>query len=253
MKNGATQIFLLLDCSASMDEEITINGETITKLDLEKRFARSLVNNLLIKNSNVYIGLIIFRGQARKTVALTNNKSALLKGINDASKEQFEFTAYTNIYSALDKTINNGFVGDSNRFVFLLSDGIPTWDGTKQNQLVRTDVGVKDGNSTRVKKENDDKLYRIINKTKNKIEELENKGIVIYSVISREGLDSSLLGALQNIYQNDKNRNLNFYKEIASIADIQNVSVNIQDFIKEYVRTHLKVTNSEYTINQEDR
>lgn len=246
---GAAEIFLLLDYSASMEEEIVVNGETTTKLELEKKFASKLVNTLITEDSNIYMGLIIFRGEARKMVSLTDNKETLLRGINESTGKDINFTAYTNIISALNKATqsnNIGFTDNANKFIFLLSDGIPTWDGDKNNYLYNTKVG----NAAEIEKANDRKLDKIINNTKKKIEELEKSGITIYSIIAKSDIiDDNLKEKLKDIYQYNKDSKYNKYKEINDMSELNNLKSYIQDF-RQYVKSTVKVTETEYQINQ---
>lgn len=251
---GAAEIFLLLDYSASMNDTITVGNNQYKKIDIQKAVAKTLVNNLITDDSNIYIGLIIFKGSSRKMVSLTNDKNVLIKGIEESDEKNVKYQSYTNIISALDKATsdtNVGFTGTQNRFIFLLSDGIPTWDGSSSNILFRTDSAI-DGNSARVQAENDAKLDRIFENTKNKLEELENDGVTIYSIISNFDLDTDLQQKLKYIYLENKNDVYNKYQEIENFSDLATITKFINDF-KNYVKNSVKIVESDYNISTQDR
>lgn len=134
-KNGVAQVILALDCSDSMNEVITVNvnenGKTVQKdmkkIDIEKQVAQNIINSLLSESKNIYIGLVVFTGEYYRYVGLTNNSETL----STALKSDIEINQYyTNIVGALDKSYesfaNNDKPEDANRYIFLLSDGLPT-------------------------------------------------------------------------------------------------------------------------------
>ena len=245
---AAAQVFLLMDFSASMDESITVNGVTKTKLELEKEFAKKLVNKLLKQDSNIYIGLIIFRGDSRKMVSLTNNLDTLNQAIDSAESSFINNQYYTNIIDALDKATHEkkGFASPENRFIFLLSDGIPTYDGKVENKLYKTDTNGS------IKNENDTKLARIVENTKNRIEKMENEQITIYSIIANDRTDSEINDKLDYIYLQNKDDRYNKYYEINDISDLI-IDNNIINNFSEYVKSSIEVNNIEYNIQDQER
>ena len=149
---GCTQIYLAIDCSKSMIEK---EGE-VSRLESQIKSAKKLVEELLDKNdNNIYIGIVAFGEYPRKLQGLTKSKEKLNKKLDQALEEALKtdyYTGTTDIYSVLkgirenktkqyktDGTLSfkqeEYFVTDeedknnSNRYIFLLSDGIPLSDG----------------------------------------------------------------------------------------------------------------------------
>jgi len=90
----------------------------------------------LDRSKNIYIGLVVFTGEYYRYVGLTNNSETLSKAL----KSNIEISQYyTNIVGALDKSYesfaNNDKPEDANRYIFLLSDGLPTSDGDSSHAL----------------------------------------------------------------------------------------------------------------------
>ena len=206
-KNGVAQVILALDCSDSMNEVITVNvnenGKTVQKdmkkIDIEKQVAQNIINSLLSESKNIYIGLVVFTGEYYRYVGLTNNSETL----STALKSDIEINQYyTNIVGALDKSYksfaNNDKPEDANRYIFLLSDGLPTSDGNSSHAL----YSANDNDSALIA-QNNARLKLIAKSTREKILDLENKGVKIYSVISQEGLDNNDKEMFSYIFENN--------------------------------------------------
>ena len=248
---GSADVFLLLDCSKSMDDIVNVNGIEMSKLAVEKELALNLVDKLLVEDANIRVGLIVFGGLARKLVSLTSDKDYLKEKIREVTTSSVATQGYTNIISAIDKATSNknvGFTHDAHNFIFLLSDGIPTWDGDINNII----FNLRNGNEEEIKRENDRKLNEIMKNTKNKIKEVEGKKITIYSIISREELDEELTNELRKIYTNEYDGTNNKYKEVENSADFANVDDVVLDF-ENYVKSSINVRESCYRINEKRR
>ena len=250
---SAAQVYLVLDCSASMDDEIEIteNGKTEKKrkIDIEKQVATNIINSLLSGEKNIYVGLVVFTGVCYRRVALTNNAQTLI----DSLKGTIEFsdTGYTNIKSALEKA-NNSFINtdedNSNRYIFLLSDGLPTSDGNDSNTLYYVDPTSSDAAS--ITAENDQKLQNIANSTKQAIEDIENYKVKIYSIIATQDLDDNDKAMLNNIFMKDKNKKYNTTK---TVDDISKVTKDIVNDFEEYVKKSIEIENKGYSAEPTDR
>lgn len=245
---GMAQVFILLDCSVSMNQEIVVNGEKITKLELEKRIATKLVQDLLGEDKNIVIGLIVFRGQVYRKVSLTNDKEKLINAIN--GNIEFTSTGYTNIVGALNKakeSFANNNKDNSNRYIFILSDGLPTSDGSTKVWKVSGDAD----RQARIRAENATNLKLIAENTSKKLEEVEEDGITVFSAISTEGMSEEGLNTLNNIYQNNKNIEYNKFLAVNSIEELLGNQF-VKD-LKTYVRDSVRVIDTGYTIDESTR
>lgn len=249
---SAAQVYLVLDCSYSMDTEIEIkennNTYKITKLEIEKQIAKNIINSLLTGEKNIYIGLVVFTGVCYRRVALTNNVDTLTNALD--GEIEFSDKGYTNILGALDKA-NESFINSdantSNKYMFLLSDGLPTSDGNKENTLYRVDYSSPDAASLIA--ENDAKLEKIAQNTKTKLENIENNDKVkVFSVITKQDLeDEKDENMLYNIFKNNKNSEYNRFYDVDNIT---NVSKEIVKDFEEYVKESIETINHEgYSLN----
>lgn len=147
---GCTQIYLAIDCSKSMTEN---KYEGVSRLEAQIKSAKRLVEELIDKNeNNIYIGLVAFGEYPYKVQGLTKSKETLNKKLNQLLKDATEtdyFVGSTDIRSVIYGIRNNKtkqytesglafkdeeyFVNtdkeNSNRYIFLLSDGMPLSDG----------------------------------------------------------------------------------------------------------------------------
>ena len=247
---SAAQVYLVLDCSYSMDDEIEIkeNNTTVkkTKLEIEKQIAKNIINSLLTGEKNIYIGLVVFTGVCYRRVALTNNVDTLTNALD--GKIEFSNKGYTNILGALDKA-NESFINsdanNSNKYMFLLSDGLPTSDGNKENTLYRVDDSSPDAASLIA--ENDAKLEKIAQNTKTKLENIENNDKVkVFSVITNLE-DEKDKNMLDNIFNNNKNDE---YNKFYNVDSIENVSKEIVKEFEKYVKESIETINHEsYSLN----
>lgn len=249
---SAAQVYLVLDCSYSMDTEIEIkeNNTTVTKtkLEIEKQIAKNIINSLLTGEKNIYIGLVVFTGVCYRRVALTNNVDTLTKALD--GEIEFSDKGYTNILGALDKA-NESFINSdantSNKYMFLLSDGLPTSDGNKENTLYRVDYSSPDAASLIA--ENDAKLEKIAQNTKTKLENIENNDKVkVFSVITKQDLDDEKdENMLYNIFKNNKNDEYNKFYDVDSI---ENVSKEIVKEFEKYVKESIETIDNGYSLNK---
>ncbi len=180
---GVAQVYLTIDCSKSMENaKVNINGEEKTRLQVELESAQKLIDSLIDSGQNIYMGVIFFSGESYRVASLTRNKSLLKEALNDVIKnDKKDWKVNTNILGALDKvkeSFYNNDTSNSNRYIILLSDGIPTSDG-----LVEVYNG-EDSNETY------DKLYnKIIPSTTKKVEQLKNEGVHLISLFTKSDND----------------------------------------------------------------
>ena len=246
---SAAQVYLVLDCSYSMDDEIEIkeNNTTVkkTKLEIEKQIAKNIINSLLTGEKNIYIGLVVFTGVCYRRVALTNNVDTLTNALD--GEIEFSDKGYTNILGALNKA-NESFINsdanNSNKYMFLLSDGLPTSDGNKENTLYRVDYSSPDAASLIA--ENDAKLEKIAQNTKTKLENIENNDKVkVFSVITNLE-DEKDKNMLDNIFKNNKNDE---YNKFYNVDSIENVSKEIVKEFEKYVKESIETIDNGYSLN----
>ena len=242
-QKSVAQVILALDCSASMEKHIKVqvnqNGKIIekemSKLQVEKSIAQNIINELLNDTPNVYIGLIVFTGECYRYVGLTNNKDTLTQALNN--NIEFNTKYYTNINGALEKAYDSFANNNSNRYVFLLSDGLPTSDGDSSHSLYAT----SDSN-TELKKENDKRLNLIAQKTKETILNLENDGIKIYSVISQEELDENDKKIFSYIFENNHKNN-----HTEKVENLSRISQSLVSEFKNLIKEDLEIISTEYS------
>lgn len=179
---GCSQVFLAVDCSySSRSTKIVLNGTTKTRLQIATEAAKILIDKLINSGENIYIGLVFFSGTSYRAVSLTKDKELLYTALDDIVLNNW-YTPNTNIVAALDKVKSSYYNNDknnSNRYVAILSDGIPTSDGTHETY------------SNMSNSELLDTLKTVKQTTKNKLNELKNDGIKIFSLIVKGDEDEN--------------------------------------------------------------
>lgn len=175
---GCIQLFLVIDNSASMIEN-KYNGKT--RLEYQALAAKKLVDELLAESDNIYIGIVAFGEQNVVLQHLTNNKEVLDHKLNlmleSADELTSAFAGCTNIRGAME-TAKENFVNkteDSNRYIFLLSDGVPLTEG-------ETIIYTEDLYDEAILQE---KLSKIVDATKKEFENIINEGIKISTLITK--------------------------------------------------------------------
>ena len=171
---GAAQVFLAVDCSRVMrDTQVTVNGVTKSRLQVATDAAKELVDALINSGENIYVGLVFFSGTSYRAVSLTKDTEILYQALDDIVANGWEFPN-TNIVGALDKVMESYYNNDelnSNRYLAILSDGIPTSDGENETYSDMSDEQIM---ST---------LETIKENTKNKVNEVKGTGVKIFSLI----------------------------------------------------------------------
>ena len=111
-------VWLVLDVTGSMREN--------NKIELLKKMARKIVNDLLKEDENIQIGIITFNTDAytarQGKQELTNNKDTLLKEIR-----KIKAAGDTNINPALEmveKRFNDSNAKNKVKYMYILTDGI---------------------------------------------------------------------------------------------------------------------------------
>ena len=249
-------------------------GEEITKtkLELEIQVAKEIIKNLLSGDKNVVVGLVVYTGQVYTRVALTDDINTL----NDALDKPIDFTYewYTNIRGALNKAYSfyaNNDINNSNRYLFILSDGLPTSDEPvtkiKRNGTTSYDDDVYSGKlyatsnitdqneKEKIIKKNEEIKQKIYENTEKKIRNLEDDGIIIYSVISTFGLNDTEKNILRYMYQDNKREGYNRYKEVNNIEDMafKGVADDILVEFEQYVKNSVNIIDTGYTIDNWDK
>ena len=186
---GALQLYIALDCSYSMrTTEVEYNGETKTRLAVVVDAAKKLCEELIDSGNNIYIGLVFFSGTNYRAVSLTKDLSQLNSALDDINNNGWQ-TANTNVVGALDKSYQSFYnnTEDSNRYLTILSDGVPTSDGNTQTYYTDSE------------EEAYRKLDIVSESTINKIEELKGNGVNVISLITKS-TDEEENSYVQNIF-----------------------------------------------------
>lgn len=216
---GCLQLYIALDCSYSMRSTmVEYNGKTQSRLAVVVDSAKQLCSSLINSGDNIYVGLIFFSGTNYRAVSLTKNLDLLNQALDDINSNGW-YTANTNIVGALDKGYisfaNNG--EDSNRYITILSDGVPTSDGNTQTYY----------------QDSEDEVYRkldiISQSTIDKLEELKSNGVNIISLITKSE-DEEENRYVQNIFKHST--------VFENIEDGYKTVDIIKEELKDYIISH---------------
>ena len=172
---GALQLFVALDCSNSMRTTmVEYNGKTRTRLDLAVEAAKQLCSTLIDSGNNIYIGLVFFSGTNYRAVSLTKDLSLLNSALDDINTNGWQ-TANTNIVGAMDKSYESFYnnTEDSNRYLTIISDGVPTSDGNTETYYTDSEATVYS------------KLDIISQTTINKLKEIQDNGVKVISLMTK--------------------------------------------------------------------
>ena len=172
---GCAQVFLAVDCSAVMRSTmVEVNGKTQSRLEVAVDAARRLIDELIDSGENIYVGLVFFSGTTYRAVSLTKNKVDLNNALDDIVANNWQ-TPNTDIKAALDKVMESYYNNDelnSNRYLAILTDGVPTKAG--KNLQTYSDMSASEIMST---------LEQIKTQTKQKISEVTDSGVKLFSLI----------------------------------------------------------------------
>ena len=230
---GSAQVFLAVDCSAVMrNTQVEVNNQTKTRLQIAADSAKILINELVESGDNIFIGLVFFSGTSYRAVSLTKDTEVLYQALDDIVANGWQ-TPNTNIVGAIDKVMESYYNNDtnnSNRYLAILSDGIPTSDGEHQTYYDMSDSEIQN-------------TLEIIKKsTKDKLNEIKDKGVKTFSLIVEGDED-------ENLWAEDI-----FGKPISDIfvsaKDGQEMVNAINEDLQEYIisTTETKEYTSSYTV-----
>lgn len=226
-QQGCTQVILAIDCSVSMtNTEITVNGEKKSRLAVVLDSAKKMIDELINEGNNIYIGIVFFSGSGDKgygryrACGLTKDKELLNSALewNNIFAGHWR-TVNTNIVSAIDKSeesfINNKEF-ESNRIMVLLSDGVPTADGTTQTYSNESEAQTLN------------KLYNIIApNTKNRVKQIKEGGIKLISLFTKSE-DQEENDLVKEIFEE-------YSEKFIFIQDGTETEKIIQDDLKEFI------------------
>ena len=219
--SGCSQVVIALDISYST----WVDGNTA--LENEKEAAKELIRSLLDEQKNIYISIVVFAGGKNnasgtyvvngiantsnatsvRIISFTNNEERLIQAIDaiqvrgeDKTKGYLnvcDFIAGTNIEAGL-QVAQDTFVkppeGQEDveylKNIILLSDGAPTTDNNPMNEQIYSD------DSDEVIEA---KLSQIADNTHNKLVELVNDGVNVFSYVV-ESEDEYLQGIIEKIF-----------------------------------------------------
>ena len=125
--NKPTEIFFVIDNSLSMRDEVSTG---VNRLTAVTNSAKTLANKLL-ENDNVKIGIVSFSTgdnegtitDAKLRTALTNSKTDITAGITNIAND--DLGPRTNIDAGLTIAKQNFSSDCQNKFIVLLTDGVP--------------------------------------------------------------------------------------------------------------------------------
>lgn len=164
------ELMLVIDNSESMNEQVE-TGEI--RSDLVYESAKTLVSKLLENNDNLQIGVVSFSSNldaslegstedASVVSPLTNNSDALSTAISSIQKNG----PRTDLDAGLTLAMNQFTEEDNNKYMIVLTDGVPNLAIDYDNVYYSDDV---------------------IEKTKTKLELVENSGIDLITMLT--GID----------------------------------------------------------------
>ena len=222
---GAMQIYLAIDCSYSMRYE---TFEETRKLDYIVNAAESLCNSLLGLSDNIYIGLIFFSGTNYRAVSLTKNINNLNSSLEDIKTNDW-YTPNTDILGALDKAQKSFYGNKNNRYLILLSDGVPTSDGSTMVYNTDSDSEVMS------------KINTISETTKKKLKKLKDNGIVTISLVT--SADQDEIQVVNNVFKENSNifkifDNLNVTVKAIEESLHDLIKATAEKKVKDYVTSH---------------
>lgn len=225
---GCAQIFLVIDCSQSMrSTKIEVDGVEKTMLQAEIDAAKKMINSLLDGKKNIYIGIVAFSGDAYRAVSLTDNIAILEHALKEIDEGNW-YTANTDVAKALKKAKDSFSNNEenSNRYILLLSDGIPTKFGIEQVYCDET------------AEETYNKLISISEKTKGYVSELQEEGIKIYGVFISNSNDTED-NFVRNIFENNCSE---FYLEKNINQILYKINQSFQKYIVETIQDNENYT-----------
>lgn len=166
------EVFLVLDSSNSMTKKY----ENQTKVQYVAQTATAFVEDLFEHFTNLKVGIVSFssidpltdssstlgtENDAKLLLSLSNSKDTIENAINSYTQNQ---GPYTNIEAGLSIAESN-FTNseDSEKYIILISDGVPNVSLDTQNTLTYSGVNAKN--------------------TRNRLIQLQNKGYKIFSVL----------------------------------------------------------------------
>ncbi len=183
IEKTVSEIFLVIDNSLSLNEKVS---DTETRKDLIYNSAKQLATKLNASDPEFKIGVICFssNSDAKKegTIedatlmqSLTTDNSDVLKAIEDINDTNFG--SRTNIEAGLELA-NQNFSGTADKeYIILISDGVPN-DDIHGNTLQFSDI--------------------VLGNTKNKLIELNAKGIKLISVLA--GVSNTVESTVNKTY-----------------------------------------------------
>ena len=181
LEDKKADVVLLIDASRSMStNEVTINGETMTRKEAVLQSAQTLIDKLLAANPNIKIGIVEFATSTEtddegytiegtdldaKTVTseLTNDADVISEALDTVSTDVMG--ARTNVEVGLDAAyalLQTNTDSDTEKYIITLTDAIPN--------TARGVVGDTYTDATRVP-------------TRNKIVELGEAGVNLISML----------------------------------------------------------------------
>lgn len=230
---GALQFFIALDCSSSMRyTDVEYNGEIRSRLDIAVEAAKQLCSTLIDSGDNIYIGLVFFSGTSYRAVSLTKDLTLLYSALDDINNNDW-YTANTNLVGALDKAYESYYnnTDDSNRYLAVISDGVPTSDGN-------TETYYNDSDDTLY-----NKLDTISETTAAKLDEIRSNGVKVISLITYSE-DPKEDEYVQKIFNNGHSTVFQPIEDGYKTADI------IKQALKDYLISHTeeKYYSSSHTV-----
>ena len=165
------ELMLVLDNSDSMNEHIEANNDqSPTRKDVIFESAKNLVSNLLENNNDLQIGIVSFSSNTDSSQEATLADANLISGLNTDASE---------LNSAIDNITANGPRTDldagitlaneqftdnnNNKYMIILTDGVPNISLESNNPYYSDET---------------------INATKQKLQQIDNEGIQISTMLT---------------------------------------------------------------------
>ncbi len=216
-EKGVSQVFLTIDCSYSMrKDKIKINGTEKTKLAVAVESAEQLVHELLNSGENIYVGLVFFSGTSYWSHELSKNETSLNKTL-ETIRDNGWYTHNTDITAAFNKTMES-FWSENNRYMILISDGIPTKCDEKGIETYYNES----------KAETIAKLEKIKQYTKEKVEEVRKEGLKLVSLFTLSEEETETREWVKDIFG-----------ESDELKLIDDDGDKVEDYIKEEIKDYI--------------
>mgnify|MGYP004522567765 CR=1 FL=1 len=247
VKHDNTEIVLVIDNSQSMEE--IVSGE-LTRRDVLLNSANSFANSVYDNINNVKIGIVTYYGhdedengeviQKTGTIEtsniiqeLTEDRYSVQKALESLHKKDYQLG--TNTDAGLERAKQMLSNKDANRFIILLSDGVPN-DAIGLNLSNFSYGGILGDYATKEEALKAIDQY-VINTTQKTMKSIDNEGINLISILAGLGeLEEDDLNILNSVFGTPEKPTIGKFYNIADTNINKIVSENIYSDVLEKIQ-----------------